>query len=406
MKELTSPTLTLLSLWPKRSVIIAMVALVICIVGAFFSPAQFFRAYYAAYLFFLGFPLGSLAIVMIYHLTGGAWGYLIRRIAEAQMRTLPLTAILFIPIVIGMKHIYQWANVETTGGAQSAVQELFLKPWFFVLRTIIYFAVWLVLTYFFSAWSKEQDRKGYLRAEWKASNLAGPGLFIFGLTFHFAAIDWVMSLQTSFTSTIFGPMVFTGQLLSAFALCVLVFCILLVKPAYRHVISPKVMNDLGSLLFTFLILWAYMVWFQFMLIWMANLPRGAIFYVTRSEAVSSWVVVLLVLFHFVIPFFLLLLKTVKRNRRWLGGVAGLLLLMQLLYVYYQTLPIFHAPGISQHWMDFFTPLAIGGLWLGCFLWLLQLRPILPLNDLNSEEAEHLRRLDDEEHAREEALAHG
>lgn len=393
--------------WRRCSFLVGGAALVISIIAGCFQPAVFFRAYFYAYVYLLGFSLGGMVLVMIYHLTGGAWGYLLRRFAEAQMKTIPIWSLAFIPVLIWLGCVYPWVESETpVAGTPGGLWEHYLTRWFFTLRAVLYFTVWSICAFALSGWSADQDRKGYLLAEWKASNFSGPGLFLFGVTFHFATLDWFISLQTGFASSILAPMVFSGYLLSSYSLAVVCFCIFIVRREFANVLSVKVMYDLGSLLFTFLVLWAYMIWFQFMLTWMANLPRGVRFYVPRSEHGWDWLVWYLFAFHFVLPFFCLLLRTVKQNRRLLGSIAAWTILGQALFVYYQVMPVLSEPGIIVHLLNLLVLVGLGGLWLGLFLWSLRRAPLLPIHDVCSADAAHLHELDRKEHEREEAILHG
>lgn len=390
----------------RLSLVTGVVATVACVAGAFVDPAQFFRAYLFAYLFLVGLALGSLALVMIQYLTGGAWGLVLRRIAEAQMKTLPLLVAAFIPLVFGLPYIYAWATVSAAGAeAGGSSWSRYLEPRYFCWRAAGYFAAWIMWMALLSALSRRQDKKADSRDCWKAYKLSGPGLVVLGVTLHFAAIDWIMSLQPGFTSTIFGPLVFSGQLLSAYALSVAVFCWFAPRFEFAGVVSSKLMSDLGGLLFTFVILWAYMAWFQFMLIWIADLPRGNVWYLVRRQGSWKWITWLIVLFHFAIPFMLLLFRSVKQDRQRLGMIAASVCVAELVFMYFQVLPVYGIQHLSQQWMNIVLPIGLGGIWFACFLWLLERRPLLPRYDLNYDVVRHLRELDEEEIAREEVLAH-
>ena len=392
--------------WQRQSLIVGAVAALLCIVGGVFDPDQFFRAYACVYFFLLGLAVGSLALVMIHHVTGGAWGIFVRRLAEAQMKTMPLMAILFVPIVFGLPHVYAWAGAEgEPNGTNDSLWRNYLEPRFFCLRAVGYFGVWLVLVAAMSVWSARQDDRPDVRSYWRAYKVSGVGLLALGITLHFAAIDWIMSLQPGFTSTIFGPLVFSSQLLSSLALTVMLFCWLAARPEFADRLSSKVMNDLGSLLFTLLGLWAYMAWFQFMLIWIADLPRDNVWYLARWNGFWRWLGLYLIVFHFAIPFVLLLFRAVKQSRRRLAIVAAVILAGQWLFMYYQVLPVFGAPRIAQHWMDFVMPVGLGGIWFASLVWLLQRRPLLPVHDLNYVQALRLRQAEVEEMEREEVLSH-
>jgi hypothetical protein len=390
----------------RWSLVVGVAALAVCVVGALFSPTQFFRAYLTAYLFWLGIALGSFAILMLYHLTGGAWGFLLRRVFEAAMRTLPLLAVLFVPIAVGMSYLYPWTRPEEVAAStQLQHNHVYLNAPFWWIRAALFFASWITLAYVVSAWSHEQDRTGERTLPRKFRLLAGPALVVYGLTITFASVDWTMSLDPKFYSTIWGPLFASGQLVSAMAFAVLILSWLLTARPVHRFVSPDVLNDVGNLLFTFLIIWAYMAFFQFMLIWMANLRREVIFYLPRSQDGWQCVAWAIFLFHFAVPFFLLLLRDVKRSPAALMRVAALLLFMRLIYLYWEIMPNFPGTTIAEHWMDFLTPIGVGGPWLAYFLWQLKRYPVLPLHDRNQEEAEHLRRVD-EEAARREAMSDG
>jgi hypothetical protein len=386
------------------------VALLVCIIGAPFSPQQFFRAYLAAYCFWLGIPLGSLSVLMIYHLTGGAWGFLIRRILEAATRTLPLMAILFVPIACGMalNKLYVWTDpaVARSSAAMRQKTDWYLIPWFFCVRAALFFVLWIALAYLLNTLSRRQDQASDERLRRWLARISGIGLAVYGVTITFASVDWVMSLQPAFRSTIFGPIFASGQILSGHAFALVVLCWLVSRPPLNRVYSKEAFIDLGSLQFTFLIIWSYVCFFQFMLVWIANQRYDSIWYLPRTVGGWQWVVWALFILHFVVPFFLLLTRDVKTTPRSLAQVAGLLLFMQMVFKYWQVEPAFADTWIGQHWMDFLTPFAIGGLWLANFAWEFRRYPVLPQHDASGAEAAHLHHLDQEQAAREEQLHHG
>jgi hypothetical protein len=391
--------------WQRRALAVGAITLLACAIGAPFSPTQFFRAYLTAYVFYLGIALGSMVILMVYYLTGGAWGFLIRRVLEASMRTLPLLVVLFLPIAGGLSYLYPWAQ-EGVVLANPNLQRWYLNTPFFWGRAALFFLLWLILAHFLNAWSRRQDDTGDPRLVERLERLSAPGLVIYGLCITFAAVDWIMSLQPGFRSTIFGPIVASGQILSGQAFALIVLAWLVARPPVADLISVEALNDLGNLLLTFLIIWAYLVWFQFMLIWIANLPYEVIWYLPRSRDGWQWVAWALFVLHFAIPFFLLLLRDIKRDPVTLAQVAGLLLFMQLVFQYYQVMPAFGDTSIAEHWMDFLTPFGLGGLWLAYFLWQLQGGLLLPRHDANQEAALHYHELDREEEAREQEVQHG
>ena len=305
------------------------------------------------------------------------------------MRTLPLLAILFVPIVLGVGMLYLWAQPEVVAVTPSLQhKQIYLNVPFFIARAVVFFVLWLILAGLLSFWSREQDRTGDPQLSVKLAYLSGLGLVVYGITLHFAAVDWLMSLQPAFHSTIFGPLLASGQVLEGFAFALIPLAWLVGRPPLAKAISLDAVNDLGSLLFTFLIIWAYMTFFQFMLIWIADLPYDVIWYLPRSEGPWPWIVGILLIFHFVLPFFLLLLRDIKRNPRALAALGGVLLLMHLVYLYYQVLPAFPDTDLSDHWMDVVAPFGMGGLWLAYYLHHLKQSPFLALHDGNREAAIH------------------
>ncbi len=391
----------------RWSLLVGIVALVLCAIGAIFFPQQFFRSYLASYLFYQGIALGCLAILMVYYLTGGAWGFLVRRLLEAGTRTLPLLVILFLPIGFGVGYLFLWAHPDVVANDPKLQwQRVYLNVPFWWARAVLFFIVFLVLMYVLNTWSWREDRTGDPVYAHRLGLFSGFGLVGFGVCMHFASVDWLMSLQPAFHSSIFGPYVVSGQVLSAHAFVLVVLAFVVARPPLAEAVSIGGLTDLGSLLFTFLVIWAYMVFFQLMLVWIANLPFEVIWYLDRTRGGWRWVAWALFLFHFAVPFFLLLMRTVKRNPVALASVAGLLLFMQLVFWDYDVLPAFRTTSLLEHWMDFLMPIGLGGIWLADYLWELRKRPLLPQHDRNEPHALELRRGDLERAEREAALSHG
>jgi hypothetical protein len=389
------------------ALVVGLAGLLLGVIGAFFDPAQFFRAWLAAWQFYLGLALGSFVILMIYHLTGGAWGILLRRILETGTRTLRLLALLFIPLCFGLPYLFVWARPEEVEASKALQHKAaYLNVPFFYLRAALYFIVWLMFAFFLNLLSRRQDRTADPDIPPRLARLAGPGLALYGIAIHFASIDWLMSLQTAFHSTIIGPLYASRHLLTALALAIIVLSWVARSSPLQGFLSEEALNDIGNLLFTFLIIWSYMCYFQYMLVWIADLRYEAIWYLPRTRGGWYWVVWALVLFNFAVPFFLLLLRDVKRDLSSLAKVAGLILFMQLVFAYYEVMPTFPDTTVVEHWMDPVMAVGLGGLWLACFVWQLKWLPLVPAHDANEEAALHYRRLDVEESARLEEMAHG
>jgi hypothetical protein len=388
------------------ALLIGLVALIVCSAGGWYDPRQFFSAYLAAYQFYLGLGLGCLVLLLIYYLTGGAWCFVIRPILESGVRTLPLLTLGFVPIACGLKYLYSWTNSDLVDRSEK-LQALhwYLNERFFDGRAVAYFVSWLLVAYLLLAWSRAHERTGDARYWRRCGHLAGPGLVLYGVAIHFASTDWVMSLEPDFHSTIFGPLAVSGQLVTALALAIFVLSRLAGTASMQNVLSPKVLIDLGNLLLSFVVIWMYMEWFQFMLVWIANVQVDVVWYAPRLRAGWQWLALALVTLHFVVPLCALLLRRVKQNLIAMRRVAVLVLLSHLGFLYYQVLPAFNTDGIARHWMDVLMPIALGGIWWAAFAHRLQANWLLPKHDPNATGARHLRELDQEEAHWEKVLQH-
>ena len=365
----------------RRSLTVGIVALLLCAAGAFANPPDFFHAYLTAYLFWFGIALGCLAILMLHHLVSGKWGFVIQRPLESGSRTLPLMALLFVPLLFGLRDLYLWARPEAVA-AQAILRhrQPYLNTPFFTVRLVVYFIVWIVLASLLSKWSREQDRTAAPELTRRLRLLSGPGLVLYGVTVTFAAFDWVMTLGPQWHSTIFGAVFMVGQCLAALCGMVLVSSWLAKRGPLRAVMSPQHFHDLGNLILTFVMLWAYMAFSQYLIIWSGNLPDEIPWYVSRMAGGWLWIAMFLITFHFAVPFLLLLSRVTKRRAEILVGVAVGLLLMRLVDLFFIVVPAFHPGQISIHWMDLLAPIGIGGVWLWTFLGQLRGKSLLPLHD--------------------------
>jgi hypothetical protein len=350
---------------------------------------QFFHSYLIAFMFVLGLSLGSLGLLMLQHLTGGHWGIMTRRPLESATRVLPVVAVFFLPIAIfGMKHLYQeWLNAPPTGeGSLSDLQKSYLTSNGFLIRAVIYFAIWLLLVFVFNRWSKEQDVNREDRAlRRRMKMLAGPGIILYVFVMTFAAIDWVMSLSPHWASTIYGFLFVIGQMISSMSLMIAVLVLLSRTAPMEGIIQSRHLHDLGKLLLSFVMLWAYFGFSQLLIIWSGNLPEEISFYRTRLYGAWGVVAVFVLIFHFFVPFFSLLPRDVKRSAKLLPKVALWLIFMRLVDLFWLTRPEFtsHAvPGL----MDVAAVLALAGIWFAVFARNLKSQPLLPLGDPKLEEA--------------------
>jgi hypothetical protein len=367
---------------------VGLVGLVLCVIGWIKSPDAFIHSYLLAFLFVLGLSLGSLGLLMLQHLTGGHWGIVIRRPLESATRSLPLVFVLFFPIFFGMKYLYAaWLTAPKSGeGALSEFQQSYLTSDGFKFRALIYFAIWLILVFVFNRWSREQDVNREDRSlRRRLKMLAGPGIILYVFAMSFAAIDWAMSISPHWASTIYGFLFVAGQLISSMSLMISVVVLLAQTEPLRSVIQKRHLHDLGKLLLAFVMLWAYFDFSQLLIIWSGNQPEEISFYRTRLYGQWGVVAVIVLIFHFFVPFFLLLSRSLKRNPSTLTKVAIWLILMRLVDLYWMTRPEFTSSAMPNIW-DLAAPLALGGLWFGVFAWQLQQRPLLPLGDPKLEEA--------------------
>lgn len=371
----------------QRAFVVGLAALALCGLGAFANPSQFFRSYLFAYVYWSGIAIGSLAVIMLHHLSGGGWGMMIRRLLEGATRTLPIVAGLFIPIALGMGSLYEWAHPETVQADKILQQKApYLNVPFFLVRTAFYFLAWIALSHFLNKWSRQQDETGDPALAGKMESLSGPGLVLFGATVTFASFDWVMSLEPHWYSTVFGLSFMVGQVLTAFPFAIAVAVFLSTRKPLSEAISAAHFHDLGKLTLAFVMLWAYLSFSQFLIIWSGNLPEETPYYVKRLRGGWQFFQLALILFHFALPFVLLLSRSLKRSGPKLLKVVVLILIMRFVDLYAQILPTGHHAELHPHWMDLMAPLGVGGLWLGFFLRQLAARPVLPVRDPHFAEA--------------------
>ncbi|HXG93301.1 MAG TPA: hypothetical protein VNN73_13210 [Blastocatellia bacterium] len=374
----------------RRALIVGVIALVITAIGAVMNLDQFFRSWLLGYIFWIGITLGCFAILMLQHMSGGAWGLVIRRLLEGATRTLPLLALLFIPIIVGIKPLYLWARPDTAPSEEVRTmlehKHLYLNIGFFLIRAVIYFAIWMAITYFLNKWSLEQDRTGYRPITRRMQVLSGPGLVLYGLTVTFASVDWVMSLRPEWFSTIYGILFMGGQGLSAMAFVIAVIVLLSNYKPLSDIVQPRHLHDLGKLMLAFLMLWAYFAFSQFLIIWSGNIPEEVTWYTQRIYSPWHWFGLALILVHFALPFLLLLSRDLKRNAWTLARVAILIIIMRFIDLIWMTGPEFHEGAFTLHWMDFVVPIGIGGIWLAYFAYQLKQRPLIPIGDPYLEDA--------------------
>jgi hypothetical protein len=365
----------------RVALIVGVAALAFCFWGAPRSPAQFFHSYLLAFVFWVGVALGCTAILMLHHLVGGRWGTLLRRLLESGTRNIYLMAALAVPLLFGIRIIYIWADpAQVRLDPILQYKQPYLNVPFFIFRTVVYFAAWVALAIFLNKWSREQDQTADPGPARLLRKLSGPGMVIYGLTVTFASVDWVMSLEPRWFSTIYGMIFMVTQALAAMSLVTLAVILLSARKPFSTLLSSRILNDYGNLLLTFTMLWAYLSFSQYLIIWSGNLQEEIPWYVTRSSGGWSGIAVALIVFHFAVPFLLLLSRFVKRRTLWLGVVAAVQFVMSVMDIFWLTVPAFERSGPQFHWMDWAAMLGIGGIWIWRFTASLGSCPLLPVHE--------------------------
>jgi hypothetical protein len=363
------------------------VFVVLLVIGLFVDRAQFFHAYLVGFIFWIGITLGSLALLMLQHLTGGVWGLVIRRVLEAATRTLPLMLILFLPLIVGLKQIYPWTNADFMAQTDALKQKAhYLNPSFFIIRSFLYFALWSLMAMLLNWLSMQQDRTAEKRINKRLQIVSGPGLAILIISITFASIDWVMSLEPAWSSTIFGLIFVAAWSLSALSFTIVVMSWLSQRSPMRGPVQRAHFHDWGNLLMALVMLWTYFAFSQYLIIWSGNLAEETTWYVARKHGGWGVIALAIVIFQFAFPFLSLLSRAAKKSSERLARLAVLILIMRVVDVIWLIEPAFTGEHFHLSWMDLVAPIAIGGLWIAWFAWQLQKRSLLPINDPQVEQA--------------------
>lgn len=379
------------------ALIIGVVALVVAFgAGAVYGFQVAFRSYLLGYIFWLGIAVGCLGLLMLQHLVGGRWGLLVRPILEAGTRTLLPMAVLFIPIILGAHEIYVWTNHEVVAANEALEHAVphkaaYLNVPFFAIRAGIYFLVWLGLAYFLNKWARQQNERADARLSDRFRSLSGIGMVVFIFAVTFASFDWIMSLEPEWYSSIFGLLILIGWTLSALSFVITALVILAQREPLSRVVGPAHFHDLGKLLLTFVMVWAYFSFSQLLIIWSGNLPEEIPWYLRRMRGGWGVIGVAIILLHFALPFVLLLSRSLKRRGRTLVIVACMLFVMRLIDLFWMVVPTFHYDDFRHYpaaanVLFFVAAIGMGGLWLFFFAWQLKKRPLIPFNDPKLEEA--------------------
>ncbi len=370
----------------SKALIAGVVGLAATGAGFAMDHHHFYQAYLIAYVFWASVALGSLGLMMLHHLSRGAWGLVIRRQLEAASATIPFLAVAFIPIALGMSDLYHWTDTAAVAADPIlSMKAPYLNREFFLLRNVFYFLVWGVLAWRIRALSAEQDRTGDAKLFTRLQGWSAIGFLLLALTMTFASVDWVMSLDPHWFSSLYGLWFFAGTGLSALTFTILVANWLAEREPMNKVFVRSHFHDYGKLLFAFTMLWAYLSFSQMLLIWSGNLPEEITFYLPRMRGAWTAASVFLLLGHFILPFLILLSASLKQRRKRLMKVAAWLLCMRWFDIYWNVVPTLQAHHGEFHpfagiWIDLAAVIGLGGVWIWIFWGLLAKRPLLPVND--------------------------
>ncbi len=365
----------------RNALFVGIVALLLSGIGAFGNPTHFWQSYLFAYIFWSGLAIGCLGIFFLHNVVGGNWGVAIRRLVESGVKTLPLVFVLIIPIFFALGSLYKWT--DATYRAEhfaTGHKAAYLNPTWFIIRTVLYFAIWIFSGFRILKMANEYDRTGDPSLFQRIKKRSAPALLVFVVTTSLAFIDWIMSLESDWYSTIYGWMFTVGEVLLTFAFLVAVLVLLSKREPFASFLTRQHYHDLGNLMLAFTMLWAYMSFSQFLIIWAENLPDEIPWYVRRFSGGWGYVGWTIAIFHFFIPFFLLLLRFVKKNASRLRTLAIWIVIMRMLDVFWIVEPAFRQRGLEVYWTDLAALIGLGGIWLAYFVWNLKSRPLLASRD--------------------------
>lgn len=371
----------------SRALVVGVAGLLVAALGWLVDPSHFFQAYLVAFLFWLSVALGCFGLLLLHHMTGGAWGLMLRRVMEAASRTFPLLLVLFLPLLLGLHELFHWTHDEAVA-ADPVLQHksgYLGVPWF-LARAALYFGVWLLVTYKITGMSLEQDRTGDPALFKRMQAWAAGGFLLVALTGSFASMDWMMSLDPHWFSSLFGLWYLTGAALSGLCVAILMAKWLADRPPMERVLAPRLFHDYGKLLLALVMLWAYLSFSQLMLIWGANLPEEIPFYIQRLRGPWLAASALLLLAHFVLPFLLLLSSSRKQRKAKLMQVAAMLLVMRWVDHYWNVVPTLQAARgeeaqvVAGLWVGLAAVAGVGGLWLWSFFRQLARHPLVPVQE--------------------------
>jgi hypothetical protein len=366
---------------PMIGAALAVVGIAVCAILGPGNPRQFFFSWLVAFVFFLSLAIGGLFFVLIQYASQGSWGIVVRRIGETVFATMPVMAVLFVPLLFGLHDLFSWS---VPGAADHDAllkwKSPFLNVTFFVIRAAIYFVSWSAIAIVYYSRSRSQDVTGDAAVSARLRRFAGPALIVMAITSTFASIDWIVSLSPQWYSTMFGVYFFAGSFIGFIALMSVLVPVMRRVGLLDTIVTPEHLHDIGKFLFAFMCFWAYIAFSQFLLIWYANIPEEAVFYRARTTASWKMVSILLMVGHFGVPFLYLMGRTVKRHAATLALGGAWLLVMHAVDVYWQVMPTLHTEGVRITALDIAAFTAVGGCFVAAMGWLMRRQALVPLRD--------------------------
>lgn len=368
----------------RGSLALGVIGSAFVLLGIVTNPQQAYMSYLVAYIAVLGTVLGALILVVMSYVVGARWYVVLRRLTEAVAGTLPVLALLFIPVLLGLRHIYPWAmpSPEVTRELQAEIAKkaAYLNVPFFVIRAVAYFVIWTVIARLLRRWSVRQDGEGGTRLTVWQRRLSAVGIPFLAVALTFASFDWLMSLAPAWWSTVYGVYYFAGAVVAGISLIALLAMLAERAGFLAGYVGDEHFGALGKLLLTFVIFWAYIAFAQLLIIWIGDIPAEATWYIKRLRGGWGQVGLALLIFHFALPFLLLLSRDLKRSPRAMAAIGIMLLIMHYFDVYWLAMPELHPEGMVIHWLDFASLAAVIGFTTAYGCWLFERSAPVPLGD--------------------------
>ncbi len=366
---------------------IGMVGLVLWVVGVLIEPRQALTSYLFAYASVVTVIVGALIQVMISHVTGAHWFTVLRRLTTDLTGAMPALGVLALPILFGAPILYSWATPEALSvHARDLVlrKQAWLNVPFFIVRGAVYVTVWLASSEVLRRWSLAQDHTtgdDTVVLTRRQRRISAVALVAVGLTLTFAAFDWLMSLEPTWYSSIYGAYVFAGGFLAALGV-IAVIAYVESRPGMPldGSVTPEHFGALGKLLLTFVMFWGYIAFSQYFIIWIGDMPADVSWYVWRTSGSWGTLALVVAIGQFAIPFVLLLPRAPKRRPRLLAAIGAWLILMHLLDVYWLVLPALRPTAVHVSWLDFTSLLMIGGFTTATARWRARSHTAIPVAD--------------------------